>query len=106
MSTPYTRGRAREYQTLRILRSDGWLCSRSAASHSAVDIFACKDGLMLLIQVKSGRARVTDKDRSELKGWSDASGARAEIWFFKRNSKVMKEVISSGFQPSSSEKDV
>lgn len=81
---------------LRILRSEGWLCSRSAASHSAVDIFACKDGAMLLIQVKSGRGRVSSKERSELKMWADASGARTEIWFFKKRNGIKKEVISDG----------
>ncbi len=93
VSTPYTRGRAREYQALRILRNDGWLCSRSAASHCAVDIFACKDGEMVFIQVKSGKARVTDKDRSRLKEWIDASGGRAEIWFYGSRKGVKKEVL-------------
>jgi Holliday junction resolvase len=93
VSTPYTRGRAREYQTLKILRSEGWLCSRSAASHSAVDVFACKNGIMLMIQVKSGRARVTNKDRLDLKLWADASGARAEVWIFNCG-RIKKEIIS------------
>ena len=93
VSTPYTRGRAREYQALRILRSEGWLCSRSAASHSAVDIFACKDGEMRFIQVKSGKARVTKKDRSRLKEWMNASGSNAEIWFFGNKRGVRKEVV-------------
>jgi Holliday junction resolvase len=93
VSTPYTRGRAREYQALRILRSEGWLCSRSAASHSAVDIFACKDGEMVFIQVKSGKARVTEKNRSRLKEWVDASGSSAEIWVFGNKRGVRKEVV-------------
>lgn len=84
---------------LRALRSEGWLCSRSAASHSAVDVFACKDGGMLIIQVKSGSARMTGKDREELKAWADASGARAEVWFFRRRGGVKKEVVSEGAPP-------
>ncbi|HJN57547.1 MAG TPA: hypothetical protein QGF52_00825 [Nitrososphaerales archaeon] len=93
VSTPYTRGRAREYQALRILRSEGWLCSRSAASHGAVDIFACKNGKMVFVQVKSGKVRIMEKDRSRLKEWVDASGGRAEIWFFGNRKGVRKEVV-------------
>jgi len=93
VSTPYTRGRAREYQVLRILRSEGWLCSRSAASHGAVDIFACKNGKMVFVQVKSGKARIMEKDRSRLKEWVDASGGQAEIWFFGNRKGVRKEVV-------------
>ncbi len=94
VSTPYTRGRAREYRALRILRNNGWLCSRSAASHGPVDIFACKDGKMLMVQVKSGRARLTNVHRAELKLWANASNAQVEIWFFKNNGRIWKEVIS------------
>jgi|TARA_B100000959_G_scaffold271636_1_gene319991 Holliday junction resolvase len=93
VSTPYTRGRAREYQALRILRSEGWLCSRSAASHGAVDIFACKNGKMVFVQVKSGKVRIMEKDRSRLKEWVDASGGQAEIWFFGNRKGVRKEVV-------------
>ena len=93
VSTPYTRGRAREYQALRILRSEGWLCSRSAASHGAVDIFACKNGKMVFVQVKSGKVRIMEKDRSRLKEWLDASGGQAEIWFFGNRKGVRKEVV-------------
>ncbi|MFC1755505.1 hypothetical protein ACFL96_19295 [Thermoproteota archaeon] len=93
VSTPYTRGRSREYQALKILRKDDWLCSRSAASHSAIDIFACKDGKVLLVQVKSGKARVTEKDRLDLSKWKQESGSSVEIWFFGRKKGIEKEVI-------------
>jgi len=78
---------------LKTLRGEGWFCSRSAASHSAVDVFACKDGQMLIIQVKSGSARMSAEDRLDLKRWALASGARAEVWFFN-NRKLKREVIS------------
>lgn len=89
----YIKGRSREYQALKILRDDGWLCSRSAASHSAIDIFACKDEMVLLIQVKSGKARVTEKDRLELSKWKKESGCCVEIWYFGRKKEIEKEVI-------------
>jgi len=99
VSTSYTRGRAREYQVLQKLRSEGWLCSRSAASHSAVDIFACKDGEVLLVQVKSGRARVSSEERVELARWAEASGARVEVWYFPRRNGMRKEIVSDGPKP-------
>jgi len=93
VGTPYTKGRAREYAALKILRSEGWLCSRSAASHGVVDIFAGKGGDVLIIQVKSGRARVGGKGRAELKRWAEEYGARAEIWFFQKRRGLKREVV-------------
>jgi hypothetical protein len=48
---------------------------------------------MVFIQVKSGKARITEKDRFRLKEWMDASGGRAEIWFFGKRKGVKKEVV-------------
>ena len=44
VGTPYHRGRSREYQVLKLLRKEGWLCSRSAMSHGPIDVFAARDG--------------------------------------------------------------
>jgi len=49
VSTPYFRGRNREYRAMGTLKIKGWRCSRSAMSHGPVDIFAGKDGKTLLI---------------------------------------------------------
>ncbi|MFH0847997.1 MAG: hypothetical protein V1857_00660 [archaeon] len=84
VSTPYYRGRSREYQVMRRLRSEGWLCSRSAASHGPVDIFAAKEGEVVLIQVKSGKGRLSPAERETLRSWAQAYQARAEVWFFKK----------------------
>ncbi len=59
---------------------------------------------MLMIQVKSGRARMTDQKKAELKVWADESGARVEVWFFKKNSGLVKEVIADGTRHSSPKK--
>jgi len=99
VSTPYTKGRSREYRVLRILREDGWLCSRSAASHGPVDVFAGRKGERRIIQVKSGKARISLKDREILKAWAQAYGARAEVWHFKKGGKVEKELIYDGRTP-------
>ena len=59
MNNNYVKGRSREYRAMSVLKKDGWMVSRSAASHGAVDVFAAKDGRVLLLQVKSGKARAT-----------------------------------------------
>jgi Holliday junction resolvase len=76
-----------------ILRSEGWLVSRSAASHGAVDVFAAKGGRVLLIQVKSGRARVTKEELLELVQWGKNSDGDAEVWHFKDGGKVVKRRV-------------
>jgi len=87
----YYKGRSREYRAMGSLKADGWLCSRSAASHGPVDIFAGRDGRILLVQVKGERA-VGDEEKGELIKWAKAYGARAEVWYF-RGGGVEKEVL-------------
>ncbi len=99
VSTPYYRGRNREYQVLRKLRDEGWLCSRSAASHGPVDVFAAKGGNVLLIQVKSGKGRLTQEDKGILRVWAQAYHGRAEAWFFNKRSKK-RLLIYDGTKPS------
>ena len=89
----YTKGRAREYRTMDILRKDGWLASRSAASHGAVDVFAAKGGKILLIQVKSGRARVKKEELEELVSWGRNSNGDAEVWHFSDGGKVERRRV-------------
>jgi Holliday junction resolvase len=93
VSTPYTRGRSREYQALNRLRKEGWLCSRSAASHGPVDIFAGKKGRILLVQVKSGQGRASKKEKEILKLWGKAYEGRVEIWRFRKGRPLQKETI-------------
>jgi len=76
-----------------ILKKDGWLVSRSAASHGAVDVFAAKEGRILLIQVKSGRARVKREELEELASWGKHSNGDAEVWHFRDGGKVEKRRI-------------
>jgi Holliday junction resolvase len=83
VGTLYEKGRAREYATMAMLKREGWKVSRSAASHGAVDIFAAKEGRMLLIQVKSGRAKVKKDELAELVDWGKQSNGDAEVWHFK-----------------------
>ena len=76
-----------------ILRREGWLVSRSAASHGAVDVFAARGGQRLLIQVKSGRARVKKEELEELVSWGKNSNGDAEVWHFKDGGKVERRRV-------------
>ncbi|MGD0690383.1 MAG: hypothetical protein ABSA50_11545 [Candidatus Bathyarchaeia archaeon] len=93
VSTPYTRGRSREYQVLRLLRAEGWFCSRSAASHGPVDIFAGRGGRILMVQVKSGQGRATESERKTLKLWGEAFRGTVEIWKFRKGKALEKETV-------------
>ncbi len=90
----YNRGRAKEYKAMELLRIEGWVVGRSAASHSPVDIFAAKEGRVLLIQVTSGQARVTKEDLMELVKWAEAFDADAEVWHFKGRGNLQKRRVS------------
>ena len=89
----YAKGREREYRTMIILKHDGWLVSRSAASHGAVDVFAARGGKLLLIQVKSGRARVKKEELENLVSWGRNSNGDAEVWHFKDGGKVERRRV-------------
>lgn len=75
------------------LKKEGWMVSRSAASHGAVDVFAAKDGRVLLVQVKSGRGRATKEELEELVKWGRSSNADAEVWYYKGKGRVVKRRV-------------
>ena len=93
-TTPYFKGRDREYRALKMLRAEGWVCSRSAMSHGPVDIFAAKEGKPLLIQVKSGKRRKLQKEEFvQFVAWAKAFNAEAQIWYFKTRGALEKKVV-------------
>ena len=75
------------------MRKDGWMASRSAASHGAVDVFAAKEGRVLLVQVKSGRARATKEELEELATWGKSANGDAEVWYYKGRGKVVRRRV-------------
>ncbi len=91
--TNYSRGRSREYETMKRLRHEGWMCSRSAMSHGPVDVFAAKGGIIRLIQVKSGSSRMKKGEIEILKTWGEAFDATAEIWYYKKRGKLQRHVV-------------
>jgi len=90
----YNRGRAKEYRVMELLREEGWVAGRSAGSHSPVDIFAAKEGKVLLVQVKNGQARVKAEELMELVKWAEAFDADAEVWHFKGRGNLVKRRVS------------
>jgi len=90
----YNRGRAKEYKVMEMLRVEGWVVGRSAGSHSPVDVFAAKEGRVLLVQIKSGQARVKRDELMELVKWAEAFDADAEVWHFKGRGNLEKRRVS------------
>jgi Holliday junction resolvase len=93
VGTRYEKGRAKEYRVMALLKKDGWVVSRSAASHGAVDVFAAKGGRLLLVQVKSGKARVKREEMEELIRWGKESNGDAEVWHFKGRGRLEKRRV-------------
>ncbi len=77
------------------------MVSRSAASHGAVDVFAAKDGKVLLVQVKSGRARATKEELEELAKWGKNSNGDAEVWYYKGRGKVVRRRVHASTRGAS-----
>ena len=75
------------------LKKEGWMVARSAASHGAVDVFAAREGRMLLLQVKSGKARATKDELEELVRWGESSNGDAEVWYYKGRGRVVKRRV-------------
>jgi Holliday junction resolvase-like predicted endonuclease len=86
----YSRGRSREYQAMHYLREQGYVCSRSAMSHGPVDVFAAKEGEILLIQVKSGSARIKKAEQDIFRRWAEHFDASAEVWYYRRRRKLRR----------------
>ena len=78
---------------LKKLRSEGWFCSRSAASHGPVDIFAGRNGQILMVQVKSGTARASQEEKEVLKLWGAAFHGTAELWRYRKGKPLEREIV-------------
>ena len=56
--TAYRRGTDREKRTAASLRKDGYFVVESRGSHGCADLVAVKPGQVLMVQVKTGDARL------------------------------------------------
>jgi Holliday junction resolvase len=59
-------------------------------SHGPVDVFAAKEGEILLIQVKSGSARIKKVELDIFRRWAEHFNASAEVWYYKRRRKLKR----------------
>lgn len=63
MATNYQKGYQLEYKTKKIFEDEGWLATRSPASHSPIDLYVMGKKKNLLIQCKT-----TSKDKLYIYG--------------------------------------
>ena len=83
----YNRSAARERQVVNESRDKGWVAYRTPQSRGACDVIRMRDGVIELIQVKTGRARFGPNDRDRLRKEAEQAGGRAFLyaWGEKRN---------------------
>lgn len=53
MNRNYRKGRRNEYRSMRVLEAVGYICIRSAGSHSPFDVIALGPSDVLLVQCKT-----------------------------------------------------
>jgi len=74
------------------LRSKGYLVRRSPGSRGPYDLYAMKSGRKLLVQVKSGAAKVSRKEIKRLRAVAREKRARGLIMRLRRGKMVSKFV--------------
>ena len=73
--TNYARGARLERLWLLQMRRRGYNVARSAGSKGLIDCFAWNEEVLILAQIKNGRAAYTQKDVEKLKAMPRPSGA-------------------------------
>ena len=58
-----------------------------------MDIFAGRNGKVLMVQVKSGTGRASQEEKETLKLWGAAFHGRVEIWRYRKRKDLEKEVV-------------
>jgi Holliday junction resolvase len=62
-------------------------------SHGPVDVFAAKEGNILLIQVKSGSSRMKKNELQLFERWAEHFNASAEIWYYKKHGRLQRHSV-------------
>ena len=75
------RGERAEVSVARTLKGYGWSCTRTRTG--PIDVIAAKEGVVLLIQVKSGNAKVRPGEAKAIVKWAENFNANAEIWYIR-----------------------
>lgn len=86
------RGERAESVAARLLRKEGWSCARTKSG--PIDIIAAKGGFVLLLQIKSGSARVSAKEAKLVVKWGQDFNADAEIWMFRGRDLIKRRIFA------------
>ncbi len=74
-------------------------------SHGPVDVFAARSGKVLLIQVKSGSARVKKEELELLVSYAREFKAEAQVWSFKKRGIIHKVTVNKRRMPRANHKE-
>jgi Holliday junction resolvase len=88
-----------EQKAVRLLKEAGWVAGR--LRRGPIDIVAAKEGIVLLVQVKSGKARAKRAELEEMVRWARAFDADTEVWYFKGRRTVKRRVFAVKRTPPS-----
>ena len=91
----YIRGRNTEYKAKKELESLGYYCSRSAGSHTKIDLWAVSDKDMKLIQLKRVKGKYCSfkKEIEEIKSIKCPSNCTKELWIWFDHRGWKKSII-------------
>jgi Holliday junction resolvase len=97
----YTRGTYAEKRTAAQLRADGYYVTESRGSHGVADLMAAKPGQVLLVQVKTGEARLDGAWWNDLAAAAAAAGALAIVADWPKRGRLRLRQITGPHRPRS-----
>jgi Holliday junction resolvase len=99
--TGYARGVAAEKRTAAQLRKDGYYVVESRGSHGVADLVAVKPGQVLMVQVKTGEARLDGTWWNELHYAARRAGALPIVADWPRRGHLRLRRIIGQHEPRS-----
>lgn len=87
------RGENAEQRAARLLKADGWVVGRMR--RGPIDVIAAKEGRILLVQVKSGKARVKRTELESMVQWGIQFNGDVEVWHFRQTRVARRRVHAS-----------
>ena len=97
----YARGVAAEKRTAAQLRKDGYYVVESRGSHGVADLVAVKPGQVLMVQVKTGEARLDGSWWNELAEAAARAGALAIVADWPKRGHLRLRRITGQHEPRS-----
>jgi len=94
-NTNYVRGRNTEYKAKKELEAEGYYCSRSSGSHSAIDLWCVSPLNVKVIQLKRTKSKyfTYKKDIEQLQKLKVPSNCSKELWIWLDRKGWIKKVI-------------